>query len=395
MNIYVYENDETSNMSPLSNNRATFDIRIGSETFLDRIKIIFPNDSISLFVRDELEAVTKEKHFNLKVNPKVVDEGIWLLGNVIWNKSEFQKLPGSETLFYNNNNLIGAFLSKTSGKYWLKSKSLTPKVEKRSELKSNYCPYLWDILTEIPDTLSNEFEEFKNNFEVSAYTGVEFINPESIFIGNNVKIHPTVLINAENGPIIIDSNVTIQGQTYLEGPLYIGKSSLVKPLTQIKNSVLGPVCKVGGEIDTVIIQGYSNKVHEGHLGDSFLGKWVNLGSGTQNSNLKNNYSLVNLELNNKTVETNKIHIGTFIGDHTKTAIGTKLNSGSIIGLGSMIATYGFPPKLIKPFTWYINGEERKVILDKFFKTTYNCMSRRKKKLSDLEIDLLKNIYNKI
>ncbi|MDB9722909.1 glucose-1-phosphate thymidylyltransferase, partial [Candidatus Marinimicrobia bacterium] len=234
-----------------------------------------------------------------------------------------------------------------------------------------------------------------NNFEVSAYTGVEFINPESVFIGNNVKIYPTVLINAENGPIIIDSNVTIQGPTYLEGPLFIGKSSLVKPLTQIKNSVLGPVCKVGGEIDTVIIQGYSNKVHEGHLGDSFLGKWVNLGSGTQNSNLKNNYSLVNLELNNKTVETNKIHIGTFIGDHTKTAIGTKLNSGSIIGLGSMIATYGFPPKLIKPFTWYVNGEERKVILDKFFKTTYHCMSRRKKKLSDLEIDLLKNIYNKI
>ncbi|MDB9722900.1 putative sugar nucleotidyl transferase, partial [Candidatus Marinimicrobia bacterium] len=94
MNIYVYENDKTSNMSPLSNNRAIFDIRIGSETFLDRIKIIFPNDSISLFVRDELEAVTKEKHFNLKVNPKEVDEGIWLLGNVIWNKSDFQNLPG-------------------------------------------------------------------------------------------------------------------------------------------------------------------------------------------------------------------------------------------------------------------------------------------------------------
>ena len=395
MNIYVYENDETSNMSPLSSNRATFDIRIGSETFLDRIKTIFSDHSISLFVRDELEKVTKEKHPDLKVNPQEVDEGIWLLGNVIWDKRDFIVFPDSEILFYKNNDLIGAFLSKISSKDWLKSRRITPQIEKKSELKSNYCPYLWNILTEIPNTLLFEFEEYRNDFKPSEYYGVEFINPESIFIGNNVKIQPTVLINAENGPIIIDSDVTIYGQTYLEGPLYIGKSSLVKPLTQIKSSVFGPMCKLGGEIDTVIIQGYSNKVHEGHLGDSFLGEWVNLGSGTQNSNLKNNYSLVNFELNNKTVETNKIHIGTFIGDHTKTSIGTKLNSGSVIGLGSMIATYGFPPKLINPFTWYINGEKRKVILDKFFKTTYYSMIRRSKSLSELEIDLLKNIYNKI
>ena len=253
---------------------------------------------------------------------------------------------------------------------------------------------MWNILSHIPNTLLYEFDDYKNNYKPSDYSGVELINPENIHIGKNVKIQPTTLINAENGPIIIDSAVNIYGQTYLEGPLYIGKNCLVKPLTQIKNSAFGPMCKLGGEIDTVIIQGYSNKVHEGHLGDSFLGEWVNLGSGTQNSNLKNNYSSVNLELNNKTVETNKIHIGTFIGDHTKTAVGTKLNSGSVIGLGSMIATYDFPPKLINPFTWYINGEKRKVILDKFLKTTYHSMARRDKALTELEIDLLKKLYDK-
>ena len=394
MNIYVYENDETYNMSPLSSNRATFDIRIGSETFLERIKRIFPDDSISLFVRDELERVTKEKHSDLNVNPKEVDEGIWLLGNVIWNKSDFKVFPNLETLFYNDNNLIGAFLTKTSGKDWLKSRKLISKIENQAELKSNYCPYLWNILCNIQNTLLYEFDDYKNNYKPSEYSGVELINPENIHIGKNVKIQPTTLINAENGPIIIDSGVNIFGQTYFEGPLYIGKNCLVKPLTQIKNSAFGPMCKLGGEIDTVIIQGYSNKVHEGHLGDSFLGEWVNLGSGTQNSNLKNNYSSVNLELNNKTVETNKIHIGTFIGDHTKTAIGTKLNSGSVIGLGSMIATYDFPPKLINPFTWYINGEKRKVILDKFLKTTYHSMARRDKALTELEIDLLKKLYDK-
>ena len=140
MNIYVYENDETYNMSPLSSNRATFDIRIGSETFLDRIKRIFPNDSISLFVRDELEGVTKEKHSDLNVNPKEVDEGIWLLGNVIWIETDFKVFPKSETLFYNNNNLIGAFLSKISGNDWLKSRKLIQKasVKKAFELVNSF-----------------------------------------------------------------------------------------------------------------------------------------------------------------------------------------------------------------------------------------------------------------
>jgi len=395
MNIYVYEDDKTLDLSPLSSNRATFDIRIGSETFLDRIKKLFPNHSISLFVREELEAVTKEKHSELKVNPKEIDEGMWLVGNVIWKKNDFIVLPDKETLFYNNNNLIGAFLSKDSSDDWIKNKRSTPKIEKKSELKSNYCPYLWDILSQIPKTLLYESEEFKKGIQPSTFEGVEFLNSDNIFIGDNVKIQPSVLMNAENGPIIIEADTTIYGQTYLEGPLYIGKRSLVKPLTQIKNSAFGPMCKLGGEIDTVIIQGYSNKVHEGHLGDSFVGEWVNLGSGTQNSNLKNNYSFVEVELNNKKIETNKTHIGTFIGDYTKTAIGTKLNSGSVIGLGSMIATYGFPSKLIDPFTWYINGEKRKVILDKFFNTTYHCMNRRNKRLSESEIDLLKKLYNKI
>ena len=395
MNIYVYEDDKTLDLSPLSSNRATFDIRIGSETFLDRIKKLFPNHSISLFVREELEAVTKEKHSELKVNPKEIDEGMWLVGNVIWEKNDFIVLPDKETLFYNNNNLIGAFLSKDSSDDWIKNKRSTPKIEKKSELKSNYCPYLWDILSQIPKTLLYESEEFKKGIQPSTFEGVEFLNSDNIFIGDNVKIQPSVLMNAENGPIIIEADTTIYGQTYLEGPLYIGKRSLVKPLTQIKNSAFGPMCKLGGEIDTVIIQGYSNKVHEGHLGDSFVGEWVNLGSGTQNSNLKNNYSFVEVELNNKKIETNKTHIGTFIGDYTKTAIGTKLNSGSVIGLGSMIATYGFPSKLIDPFTWYINGEKRKVILDKFFNTTYHCMNRRNKRLSESEIDLLKKLYNKI
>ena len=132
----------------------------------------------------------------------------------------------------------------------------------------------------------------------------------------------------------------MHGPSYLEGPLYIGSKTIIKPLTQIKNSVIGPVCKVGGEINSVVIQGYTNKVHDGHLGDSFLGEWINLGAGTSNSNLKNNYSSVKVHINDQLVDSDSLHIGCFVGDHVKTAIGTLINTGSVIGTASMIASYG-------------------------------------------------------
>ena len=393
MNIYVYEDQSALSLDPISTTRATFDIRIGAETFLDRIKILFPDASISLFVREELATVTSEKHSGLTVNPDSVEDGLWLLGNVIWNGIDFKTLPNSETNFYTKDVMVGAFLSKANGMNWLAKKGPLPATDSRTDINSIHCSYLWEILDQIPQTLLFESQQSSDHVNPSDFPSTVFMNPEQVFIGEDTVIQPTALINAEKGPVIIDSGVTIYGQTYFEGPLYIGKGSLVKPLTQIKNSVIGPMCKIGGELDTVIIQGYTNKVHDGHLGDAFLGAWINLGAGTQNSNLKNNYEPVKVQVNDKNVDTNSLHIGCFIGDHVKTAIGTLINTGTVIGAGAMIATNGFAPKTIRPFTWYVNGKHRKVMLDKFFETTYHVKKRRGKTQSEAENLLLEKLQN--
>ena len=122
MNIYVYENQSALSFDPISTTRAAFDIRIGAETFLDRIKILFPEASISLFVREELATVTSEKHSGLTINPDSVDDGLWLLGNVIWDCGDFETLPNSETNFYSKDVMVGAFLSKAKGMNWLAKK---------------------------------------------------------------------------------------------------------------------------------------------------------------------------------------------------------------------------------------------------------------------------------
>ena len=148
------------------------------------------------------------------------------------------------------------------------------------------CNYLWDIIKFINQSINDDASELKPVDRLD-YPHTNLINPDKIFI-NSAKVMPGALINAEKGPVIIDNNAVIYGQTYIEGPAFIGTDTVIKPLTKIVGSVIGKKCKIGGEVESSVIQGYSNKVHDGHLGDSFLGEWVNLGAGTSNSNPKNN-----------------------------------------------------------------------------------------------------------
>jgi UDP-N-acetylglucosamine diphosphorylase/glucosamine-1-phosphate N-acetyltransferase len=166
-------------------------------------------------------------------------------------------------------------------------------------------------------------------------------------------------------------------------------------MTQIKGGCsIGPVCKLGGEINSVIIQGWSNKSHDGYLGDAYLGQWVNLGAGTVNSNLKNNYSDINVMVNGVMSDTGSKHVGCFMGDHVKTAIGTRLNTGTVIGTGSNVVSNGFPPKSIPPFSWCVDGKVQSVRWESFLETTKIVKSRRGLELSAAEKSLLDSIYRR-
>ena len=395
MHIYIYEDQHAMDLDPLASTRAVFDIRIGAGTFYDRIETMLPDATISLFVRNELVAVTAERHPNCAVNPESVTDGLWLLGNVIWNQDISDLTQNENSVFYSNEKALGAYLSSEKGNVWLKNGGPVysdPNEKNRIETQAIHFQYLWHILDQMPQSILSDAKSDRQPVIAASYPGAVFIKKDQVFI-ENVAIQPTALINAEKGPVIIDDGATIHGQSYLEGPLYIGKQTMVKPLTQIKNSVIGPHCKIGGELDTVMIQGYTNKVHDGHLGDAVLGEWVNLGAGTINSNLKNNYAEVTVQVDGKNVSTGSIHVGCFLGDHVKTAIGTVLNTGTVIGTGAMVATDGFPPKTIRPFTWYVNGRHRKVLLDKFLETVYHVKKRREKSLSDAEKSLFKYLKN--
>ncbi len=398
--IYVYENHEVLNLEPIVLTRPAFDLRCGTFTFLERIQNAFPDAEIELIVRNELQQITEELYSELTVNPTQVEEGLWILGNVLWLKEDLEKISKKDYQFYyNEGELTAAYLRKDIGNNWLKmggpAKDKILACPTISEIKSKVIKYLWDAVNSIGEAIKTDKEYFQStNWENKSLGGVHLINESDIYIKSPDLINPGVVVDASNGPVIIADNVKINSFSLLQGPLYIGEDSVIQPHTYIRGSVIGPVCKIGGEISSTIIQGWSNKVHYGFIGNSYIGQWINFGAGTTNSNLKNNYTPVNVTVNGNVVKTEELFVGLFAGDYTTFAIGTTLNTGTNIGPGCNIVTSGFPPKRINPFTWYINGKRMKANETKFMNSAEVMQNRRGKSLSEAEKELLTRILIK-
>ncbi len=177
------------------------------------------------------------------------------------------------------------------------------------------------------------------------------VSEQNISLGKNVELEPGCVLDAGKGPIMIGDGALIGANSVIQGPCYIGNNTAVRPHGLIRpGTTIGPGCKVGGEISNSIILGNSNKSHQGFLGDSYLGEFVNLGAGTNTSNLKNTYGQVTVQIGNRKFETGRRFVGSVIGDHTKTSIGTRLTTGAYVGYGSMVA-HASPPHFIPSFTF--------------------------------------------
>jgi UDP-N-acetylglucosamine diphosphorylase / glucose-1-phosphate thymidylyltransferase / UDP-N-acetylgalactosamine diphosphorylase / glucosamine-1-phosphate N-acetyltransferase / galactosamine-1-phosphate N-acetyltransferase len=217
----------------------------------------------------------------------------------------------------------------------------------------------------------------------------QLIAPENIFIESGAKINFSIL-NAETGPIYIGKNAEIQEGCLLRGPISIGEESRVKMGTKIYGATTtGPHCLVGGEIKNSVLMAFSNKAHDGYLGDSAIGEWCNLGAGTSNSNLKNNASTVKIwskKENNFVAAGNKC--GLLMGDYSRCAINTSFNTGTVVGVCCSIFGNSFPPKFLDNFTW---GNE-KYIFEKAIGDINNWKKLKGLEITESEIESLKNIY---
>jgi UDP-N-acetylglucosamine diphosphorylase/glucosamine-1-phosphate N-acetyltransferase len=189
-----------------------------------------------------------------------------------------------------------------------------------------------------------------------------------------------VLFDASGGPILVRRGTTIQAFTRLVGPCVIGEETIVNG-GRIATCSIGERCRVHGEVSMSVFTGYANKGHDGFIGHSVLGRWVNLGAGTVNSNLKNNYSDVHFWTPRGVEHTGMQFLGAFLGDHAKTAIGTRLTTGAVIGTGANVYGTGITPRYVPPFAWGLDGSDVWE-LNAFLETAERAMKRRDVALSD-------------
>lgn len=400
MNVYIYENcDDVLHLEPISLTRPGFDLRCGAFTFLERIERLLPEATLGLFVREELEDLTRERFPHVHVNPENVTEGLWLNGAFAWGPELIDEVRSStNTVFRRGEKIVGAFLDDQKGQAWVKRGGPVNALPDESfpfrQISGDLVTYLWDIVNLNGDMIAKDVDFFNLGTQRGEVDeGVHLLDPSSIHIGEGSRVKAGAVLDAEEGPIILGDNVTVLSGAFLEGPLAVGDHCLIKAGAKVYGeTTLGPGCKIGGEVAEVIFQSWSNKQHDGFIGHAYVGEWVNLGAGTNNSDLKNNYSPVKVTVNGEVVDTGSLFVGLFMGDHSKTGINTMFNTGTSVGPACNIVGSGFPPKAIPPFSWVVDGKIRTHLFEKFVETADAVKKRRNGSFSTHEETLYRSIF---
>lgn len=211
----------------------------------------------------------------------------------------------------------------------------------------------WDIIRYNAEEIASDFRRLGGSrMDSEPGLGVHLVNPAAMRIAEGVGFSPGVVVDAAEGPVSIESGVQVMANAVLCGPLHLGADSVIRAGATIYGGTsMGPMSRVGGEVAETVIQGYSNKQHGGFVGHSYLGEWVNIGAGTNTSDMKNNYSTVRVRVAGTTIDTGELFLGLVMGDHSKSGIGTIFNAGTTVGVCSNVFGAGYPPKAIPSFAW--------------------------------------------
>jgi UDP-N-acetylglucosamine diphosphorylase/glucosamine-1-phosphate N-acetyltransferase len=242
------------------------------------------------------------------------------------------------------------------------------------------------------EVLIQDFDLLTNNRKSQKISKTNKLIGDSkfIFIEEGAIIEGAIL-NTTTGPIYIGHNAEIMEGSLIRGPFALCDNSTLKLGTKVYGaSTIGPHCKIGGEISNVIFQSFSNKGHDGFIGNSVIGEWCNLGAGTNSSNLKNNYGEISSYSYEKLaeVETKQQFMGLFMGDHSKSAINTLFNTASVVGVSVTVFGADFPPKFIPSFSWGFSQPFVEFKFEKAIEAANNMMERRSLSLSEVDVKIL-------
>ena len=387
--------DGLGQLGPMTDLRASFEVRTGVLTTAGRIAAHRPRSLAGYWVPDHLKDVLSERA-NAPVN-HLPDEEVFYCVNGRWAMPDpdLKLKVGQAATEGATGHVVAATLRRADAEYFLTTGQLHERVETQTIGERSLYKYPWDVLSIISEAITHDLLSVRM---VDAHVPSEvatIVGQHPVEVHHTATLYPNVVLDAEQGPIAIHERAVIRPGAVICGPSSIGRDSTVVDRALIKpNTVIGPVCKVGGEVGGTIFQGHSNKGHDGHLGDSWVGKWVNFGAGTTNSNLLNTYGEVAMRLHTQgpVHKTGMTFIGAIVGDHVKLAINTRIMTGTLIGTGAMIATTAPPPMVVRPFAWLTDRGEQMFRFEKFLDTAKNMMARRDREPSDAYVEAMRCLH---
>ncbi|NQW28913.1 MAG: hypothetical protein HQ472_00180 [Ignavibacteria bacterium] len=381
LQVLLIESDDTSKLYPFTELHCTWELRFGYYTVYERWLKTLTENTVTfsshrdIHVRGFVERVPESAPF--QVLPTLL-----ILGNVVISPSEMRRLSelckksDKPLLFTLNSRPIGAYSPKPLSTPWdsltvFETETVGP--PQIVEVHGTLVDRIWQTLGLVAEAVGWDAELLGKNIDASA------------------SVHPTVVIDETDGQVIVGENSVVHPFAVLIGPLSIGAGSTVFEHSKISKTVIGPVCKVAGEISASIFFGYSNKAHDGYIGYSILGEWCNLGAGTVSSDLKNTYGNIVVQMPEGAVPTGLQFLGTCFGDYCRTGIGTLLSTGSVLGVNVSIAVVASVNKSVTSFSWIDSNGIVRYDLEKAIEHNRTMMGRRNVKLGEHAEALLREV----
>ena len=376
----------------------------GTVSLAQRAVRYIPGNRISYMYRNELTGIFSDRY---PVHEQSGTDGnLFLNGRVVWDEGSSKELRTiirnkKDAVLRRGTDWIAVYRTADDALpegFFDSLKDTTPDGYAETEMVVRVISYPWDLIDFNAACITSDFmhrtNRGKNKIQGRVHPRAVITPKKNVMVGRKTVIGPYVAIDASKGPVIIGESVTIEPHVFIQGPVWIGAETKVKSGARIYGGTsIGYNCRAAGEINSSIIHSYSNKAHEGFLGHSYLGQWINIGADTNNSNLKNDYGDIRVMLNGKPVETGKQFFGMVMGDHGRTGINTMINTGTIVGVGCNIFGANFPPKYIPDFSWGGADFLRVYQFEKFLQNAHAMTGRRRVTLTNAEIQLLRKLYD--
>lgn len=404
MRVAFFEDEDAADLHPLTLTRPLYEVICGQYSNRERVIRQLHASAWGAFLRDYLAETYRETQPEAHVNDfNWLSGGETLLVNGRW-------LPDVDALRQIDRADVGildetvVYLTITPTEAaqlragnWVSVLRKLATTRNPVHVGGRLPRYPWDIVEHNPRQLEKDYSTLDlNNRQQEFGPQVALVgDPELLHVAPTASVEPFVVFDTRNGPVSVEAGAVIQAFTRLEGPCHISRGSRLFRANIRGGTTIGPACRVGGEIESSIFHSHANKYHDGFIGHSYICPWVNLGAETTGSDLKNDYSEVRVPLSGEMLSTGTTKVGSFIGDHTKTGLGSLFNTGSSLGVMCMVLPAGeLLPKYFPSFCSFQRGQLIPSIdLEGNLRAARITMFRRDCEFSDAQERLLRFLYD--